>query len=91
MGVSGLNPRVAMYQVRTDERKYHKYESRKIFNNEVIIPGHITCICTIHLYIDLKKKYMIQYAENVGQIDYFRLMVFFFDIQNKTDTLYIWC
>lgn len=34
---------------------------------------------------------MIQYAENVGQIDYFRLMVFFFDIQNKTDTLYIWC
>lgn len=56
MGVSGLNPRVAMYQVRTDERKYHKYESRKIFINEVIIPGHITCICTIHLYIDLKKN-----------------------------------
>lgn len=91
MGVSGLNPRVAMYQVRTDERKYHKYESRKIFINEVIIPGHITCICTIHLYIDLKKNIWVSKLKMPVEYIILGGWVFFFDIQNKTDTLYIWC
>lgn len=91
MGVSGLNPRVAMYQVRTDERKYHKYESRKIFNNEVIIPGHITCICTIHLYIDLKKNIWVSKLKMPVEYIILGGWVFFFGIQNKTDTLYIWC
>lgn len=52
----GLTPASLCTRYGKMKRKYHKYESRKIFINEVIIPGHITCICTIHLYIDLKKN-----------------------------------
>lgn len=69
----GVTP-VDKYQARKDERKYDKYEFKlKYFNNEASTWSYYWYLQNLG-------------HENVGQIDYFRWI--FFDIQNKTDTLY---
>lgn len=56
----------------------------KIFNDEVIMLGHITGPLAQFNYILTLKK-LSQYAKNVGQIDLFRWMIFFVKIKLTRD------